>query len=442
MKELFRAEKIKCDYWLEDYNLSIYQGDILYIQCVSDKSSDCLSDVVTGNRKPDAGRIFVEEKSIGNYNAAYAASKGICEASLKDNYAGEETVAQALSPMEPFYHLFSGRKMVKQVQEIFDTEGLSIKAEDSLSELTKTDRRMLDLLKAKLLKAKLVVMNISGEVMEGKQARRLGSAIRKMCGEGMTFLIISGNYSVLAEYACRIQLLHLGRAVKEWTRDIPDEVFRQLRYGIFVRQGQPDEVERSLTGLYDYEWDTQRSFWEYLSCLRENNPGVWDEFLGGGLPQEGTGYFKGTAVVPGSSQDMLFEELSVGQNLTIMASKRVHYGCIPIINRRIQRKMEEIFCAPGYIPKGETDIRNLTGLQRKILSIERLAILRPSVIFLEFPYYDVGFAQAGMLRSYLRSLVKRKIKVVYFSKTLESMMLDCKTIIHTQNGKTAKIDTL
>lgn len=139
---------------------------------------------------------------------------------------------------------------------------------------------------------------------------------------------------------------------------------------------------------------------------------------------------------------MLFEELSVGQNLTIMASKRVHYGCIPIINRRIQRKMEEIFCAPGYIPKGETDIRNLTGLQRKILSIERLAILRPSVIFLEFPYYDVGFAQAGMLRSYLRSLVKRKIKVVYFSKTLESMMLDCKTIIHTQNGKSAKIDTL
>lgn len=443
MKELFRAEKIKCDYRLEDYDISIYEGDILYIQCVSDKSSDCLCDVVTGNRKPDAGRIFVWERNIGHYNAACAAREGIYEASLKDNYVGKDTVAQTISPMKPFYHLFSQKKTVRQVQEIFDAEEIAIKADDALSDLTKTDRRMLGLLKAKLLHARLVMVNISGEVAEGKQARRLGDTIRKMNGEGVTFLILSGNYSVLAEYASRIQLLYLGRAVKEWTREIPDAVLGQLKYGsFFARQGQPGEAERRLIGLYDYEWDTQHSFWEYLSCLRENNPGVWEDVLGCRLPKEGVGYFKGVAVVPGSSQDMLFEDLSLGQNLTIMASKRVNCEGIPVINRRIQRKMEEIFYDLGYIPKGESDIGNLTGLQRKILSIERLAILRPSIIFLEFPYYDVGFAQTGKLRDYLTSLVKRKIKVVYFSKTLESMRPECKVIIHSQNGKSAKIDTL
>lgn len=443
MKELFRAEKIKCDYWLENYNLCIYQGEILYIQCVSDKSPGCLCDVVTGNRKPDSGRIFVKGDNVRNYNAAYAAGQGIYEASFRDDYAGDETVAGALSPMQPFYRFFSKKKMNRKVQEALDEAGIPFRAETSLAKLTKMERRMLGLFRAKLSGAGLIVMNISGEMVEGKEAGRLGGAIRKMNEEGITFLILSCNYSALAEYAGRIQLLYMGRAVKEWTREIPETIFRQLKYGsFFARQGQAGEMEKSFTGLYDYEWDTQRSFWEYLLCVRENNPGVWNEFLGGETPPDGTGYFKGTAVVPGNSQDMLFEELSVGQNLTLMASKRVNRDFVPFVNSRIQRKMEEIYYNSEQISPRETDVRNLTGLQRKILSIERLAILRPSVIFLEFPYYDVGFAQMEELRGYLAGLVKRKIKVVYFSKTLESMMLDCKIIIHTQDGKSAKIDTL
>lgn len=443
MKELFRAEKIKCDYCLEDYHLSIYQGEIVYIQCVSDKAPDCLCDVVTGNRKPDFGQIFVGEKSVRNYNASYAASQGIYEASLKDNYEGNGTVAQALCPMKPFYHLYSERKMVRQVQKIFDEEGIFLDAGAPVLELDKIERRKLSLLRSKLLEAKLVVVNMNGEMVEGRQALKLGAIIQKMSREGITFLILSCNYSALAEYASRIQLLYLGRAVKEWSGEIPEIVFRQLKYGsFFARQGQSGELERNFIGLYDCEWDIQQSFWEYLRCLRENNPKIWEEFLKGELPEEGIGYLNGTAVVPGSSQELLFEELTIGQNLTIGASKRVNYGQSPFINRRIQRKMEEIYYDSQQISPKETDIRNLTGLQRKILSIERFAILRPSIIFLEFPYYDVGLAQIEELRGYLRSLVKRKIKVVYFSKMLESMMLDCKVIIHTKDGRSAKIDTL
>lgn len=443
MKELFRVEKIKCDYWLEDYNLSIYQGEIIYIQCVYDKSPDCLCDVVTGNRKPDSGQIFINEKSVKKYTASYAAGQGIYEASLKNNYDGNGTVAEALSPMKPFYSLFSKRKMVRQIQEIFDGEGIFLDAEASLLELSKIERRKLGLLRAKLLEAKVVVVNLNREVVEGRQAAELGAMIRKMSKEGVAVLILSCNYSVLAEYASRIQLLYLGRAVKEWSREIPEEVFRQLKYGsFFAWQGQTKELERNFIGLYDYEWDVQYSFWEYLSCIRENNPEIWDEFLGGELPKEGIGYFNGAAVIPGNSQELLFGELTIGQNLTIGALKRVNYGKSPFVKRRIQRKMEEIYYDAQQIPKKETDIRNLTGLQRKILSVERFAILRPSIIFLEFPYYDVGLAQVEELRGYLTSLVKRKIKVVYFSKTLESMMLDCSVILHTQDGKSAKIDTL
>lgn len=443
MKEFFRAEKIKCDYWLEDYHLCVYQGDIVYIQCVSDKSPDCLCDIITGNRKQDFGRIFVEEEEVFDYNSSFAADRGILEASLMDNYRESSTVAEVLLPIQPGYRLFSRKKVVRRQQEIFEKKGIPLMAELPVSRLTGIERKKLGLFKTGLLKAKLIVMNINREVVEGKLAEELGSTIQEMNRSGVTFVILSCNYSVLSEYATRIQLLYLGRAVKEWTKKIPEAVLWQLKHGsFFVRQGQQGEIEKNLIGLYDYEWDVKRSFWEYLSSVRKDSFQIWQQFLGGELPEEGTGYFMGTAVVPGNSQDMLFEELSIGENLTIVASKRVNSDYAFLINRRIQRKMEEIYYTHQHISPKETDIRKLNGLQKKILSIERLAILRPYVLFLELPYYDVGFVQIQTLRSYLISLVKRKIKVVYFSKTLESMMLDCKIIIHTQDGKSAKIDTL
>ncbi len=451
MKELFRAESIKCDYQLEDYYLSVYQGEIIYIQCVSDKSPECLCDIITGNRKPDQGRIFINEERIKDYNAAFAAGAGIYAASLKDNYEGNQTVAQALAPRKPFYALYSEKKLARRVEEAFKGKEIGLHADDFIFELNGMERKMLSLIRARALGAELIVIPVNGEVVEGKAAIALGALIRDMNREGVTFVIVSCNYSVLAEYAHRIQLLYLGRAVKEWTHGLPsaiqETVLEQLKYGsFFARQGQQGEAERNFTGLYDYEWDVQRSFWEYLRSLRENSREIWDAYLGGEVPEEGVGYYKGTAVVPGNSQDMLFPELSVGENLTIGASKRVNHDRIPFINPRIQRelerRLEEIYHETGQTPGREEDIRNLTGLQRKILSIERVAILRPKIIFLELPYYDVGYAQVGELRSYLSGLVKRKIKVVYFSKTMENMILDCKVIIHTQDGKSAKIDTL
>lgn len=443
MKELFRAEKIKCDYWLEDYNLCIYQGEIVYIQCVAGKSPDNLSNIITGNKKPDTGRIFVEEERVNAYDSAFAASKGILEAFLTDDYGENGTVAEVLSPIEPIYHLFSRKKMIRRQQKLLEKEGISIAAETPVSKLGGIERKKLLLLKARLLNPRLVVMNISREVIEGKLAKELGSMVQKMNREGITFVILSCNYSVLSEYATRIQLLYLGRDAKEWTKEIPEAVFEQLKYGrFFARLGRQKELERHFIGLYDYEWDIQHSFWEYLSCVKESSGQIWNEFLGGEVPCEGTGYFKGTAVVPGNSQDMLFEDLSIGQNLTIAAAKRVNAEHGFFINRRIQRKMEEAYYASQKLVAGEKEIGKLNGLQKKILSIERLAILRPSILFLELPYYDVGFAQIGELRSYLAGLVKRNIKVVYFSKTRERMMLDCKIIIQTKDGKSAKIDTL
>lgn len=443
MKEILRVENLKFDDWLNGYDLSIYKGEIIYIQALVDKSLDSLMDILSGKLKPDSGRIFVHESetSMMDYNSSFALEQGIYAVSFADAYAENATIAESIEPMKPPYYLFSKRKTEEKIGQYFSREQVSFKPDMPIWKLNDTQRKKLGILKAKLMHAKLVMLNLNKEVIEGKMARELWDMIQKLNEEGMTFLILSCYYTPLSEFATRTQFLYLGRALKEWTK-VPDSVREKLKYGDFFKfQDQQTVIERNFIGLYDYEWDLQYDFWEYLNCVKVYNRQIWGQYLSASIPESGIGYLNKTVIIPRNSQDMLFENLSIGENLMIAASKKVTYDYTPVINDRMWKNVEGKFYKEQNLRKTDVDVRKLSSLQKKILSIARLEILKPSVILLELPYQGVSMDEISAFRAYLFQLTRKGIKIAYFSKSLESMQEDCKVIIRTQNGQSAKIDT-
>lgn len=443
MRELLRVENIRWGDWLDGYDLTINEGEIVYIQSLLDKSLDSLIDFLAGKQKPEEGQLYVHEIKVplDEYDSAYAMQHGIYAVSLADEYMENMTIAENIMLMQPFWHLFFRKKTEEEIKEYFIREQISFASDTPMWMLGDIERKKLGLLKAKLLRTNLVMINIGGEVVDGKMGEELRNMIRKLHEEGMTFLILSCRYTILSELATRTQFLHQGTALKEWTI-VPDSVREKLRYGNFFQmQGRRTETEKYFIGLYDYEWDLRYDFWEYLRCVRRDNPQFWEQYLSASIPDSGVSWRDGTAVIPRNSQNMLLENLDVGSNLTIAAAQRVTYSHTGIIKERMQRKVEEVFCKEQNLERTDIPVRNLSPLQKKILSIARMVILKPAVIILELPYQGIGLEEIPRLRAYLMQLAKKGIKIVHFSKTLENMREDCCIIIRTQNGVSAKIDT-
>lgn len=440
MKEILRVEKIKLENWLYDYSLSIHQGEMLCVHSPSDTSINCLMDVLSGERKPDSGQIYVDERKA-EYDEAYARKHGIYVLSFKNEYSELSTVLESINPLMPPYRIFSRRKIRDWMKAYFAEEQVAFDPDTEVWRLTGIERKKLGILRAKLQQARLVIINMEREIVEGKMAEELFEMIVRLNQEGMTFLILSCYYTFLMELAGRIQFLHQGRALKEWY-GITAEVREKLKYGNFFQmQKQERRTEKNFIGLYDYEWDLQSGFWIYLHTLRKRNPQVWGQYCKVSPPEAGVGYRDRVAVVPKNSQNMLIESLGIGENLTIAAGSRISYGHSSVINPRLQKKVEESFYRNQLLEGHRKRVDSLSDLQKKILSIARFEILRPTVIFLELPYAGISMEEIPVLQEYLNGLVHKGIKIIYFAQSLEHMLLDCSVIIQTQNGQSAKIDT-
>ena len=441
MKEILRADRISVDTWLTDYSLRLYEGEIVCVQSLSDTSIDCLMDVLAGEVRPDAGNIYVDEERIDDYSEAFARQKGIYAMTLRDEFAPKSTVLEYMAPVRPVYSLVRRQQERERLLEYFREEQIDIDPDRQLWTLNSVDRRKLWILKTRLRKARMLILNLGSENIGGRLADELKELILRIRSEGTTVLILSYFYPFLAPAADRVQVMNHGMALKEWTHIGPAEQ-DLMKFGRnFRRILQPGAQEKRFLGMYDYEWDIQDGFWAFLRTVRTHNLALWAQQFGVSIPENGVGFADHVAVIPRFSQDMLIGNLDAAENLTIALDGRVTYGATNIINPRLERKAAADFCRRQGKELSSKKISDLSGAERKILSIARFELCRPRVIFLELPYAGIDLDEIRLVREYLIGLADRGIQIVVFTQSLESVQMDCAAVIQTQNGCRAQLLT-
>ncbi len=438
MKEIIALKNVSLDNWLKNYHLHVFEGEIVCVQSITGESLDALMEVIGGSRKPDKGCVFVDEKKADGYNERMAKETGIYALRFQNNYGKSLKVLDIVLPLLPPWRPYSKKKAKDYIGKYLKEEGIDLSPDTPVWKLSGTQLRKLQILRAGLQQARLIVINLEQEYLEGMLEEELVKMVEKMNRRGTGFLIFSCYYTMFLKTASRVQFLELGRAVREW-EEMPENLLEKLRQGSLFYKRAKEKAGFPFLGMYDYEWDSQNSFWDYLNRVRENNAGLWKRYFPGTLlPERGVGYRQGIAVIPGDSKELLLDNLSVGENLTIAAGNRVNYGRTFIINPRLCKKLAEGFCASHQLPER---MEELTNVQRKILSIGRFEILRPRVIFLELPYQGISLDELPQLHRYLYSLAEKGISIVYFSQSMEMLQENCTGIIRTRNGLSAKIDT-
>lgn len=451
MKELLRIshgmqDDLKEDS-LRDYCLEIYEGDILYIQGIAGSGIRTLVNVLAGDCVMKRGELYLWEERVKDFNRNTACQYQIYTITAEKDLVETLTVAENLEAVRSLK--FSGKyydrqRVERAVSDYLEKEQVQIFSSASVWTLSQKDRKKLSILKAKMQGARLIVLDASGDLYEGQEAEELCRIIQKANEEGITFAILSECYTAFAQIASRIQLLSQGRDRREWQE--PDEEIRKKLRGPFLAGAygagmEKSHASRSFIGMFDYEWEMENCFWNYLAYVKEHNRALWDAYIGADIPKAGISRTGDTVVIPRDSADRLLNNLSVADNLIMTIPKRVGSSSIGVINGSIRKSVAEDFYRKTGIDAEAVRVEDLNYIQRKLLSVCRFELERPKFILLESPYGGMNLEETGQLRSHLEGLCKKGIRVLYFSKSMEELCRDCGSVIVTENGKSAKIST-
>lgn len=426
MKELLRIEYGSLNHSLSGYCLSVYEGDVMYIQSFSDKSLHCLLDVLLGRRTLDSGKIYFREKEISRFDSNLAREYGIYAVTFGMEFAENMSIAENLKPVRPPFRLYSARKNRKQIQAYLEQAGIGLDAQMPVWKLTEGERKKLGVFRAKLFGSSFVILDMTSTQLEDRIAEEICGMVRAMRQEGMTFLILSSRYTPVAEAANRMQYISRGYDRKEW-RNLSGNVRETMApLNLLKTGGGPAAVrgESAAGGLYVYDRELSGEVWDYLVRLKEERPDIWDRYIRAEIPPRGEPCAGSTVVIPGESGELLFPSLSVDDNLTIAAGKRIADGKYGLIRRRLQRKLAADYRKEQRLDDSVKYISDLTRVQRKILSVARWELVRPEVMILERPCSDIDAEESAVFNAYLMRLVRRGIRVICLTESQDAPAAD------------------
>ncbi|MCD7746535.1 MAG: ATP-binding cassette domain-containing protein [Lachnospiraceae bacterium] len=233
---------------LRDYNVEIYEGDILYIQGIEDSGIRTLAKVFAGDCALKGGSLFLNGKKVEDYDRNTAYYYRIYTITAEQDLVETMSVAENLEAVRHLpssWRLYNRKRSERDVNAYLRKEQVNIRADENLWMLSQTERKKLSILKANMHGARLIILDATRGIYEGKEAEEICGLIRRANEEGITFVILSRCYTLFAEIANRIQILSAGIDLKEWGR-IDNRIRLCLRRpaGTAAESGEADPAER------------------------------------------------------------------------------------------------------------------------------------------------------------------------------------------------------
>ena len=445
MKELLRivngSMESETSSFLEQYNMHICEGEILYIQGLQESGVHCLIDFFSCRKPLQDGQIYLRERRIDMLTKEKARESGIYTITAEADLVKELSVAENLEVIRwvnfPL-HFFSRRNIEKKVDEYLAKEGVTLAGRNPLGKLDSSECQNLSILKAKMHGVSLIILDCIRGNYEGKKGEKLCSLIKRLSGEGIAFLILSERFIPLAGIADRIQMMYKGRDLMEWhgmSGTLKEDLINFNKMP--VAEGSRERHHESLLyGIYDYEWEIEKGFLHYLKQFYAENPVLWKYVAGMDCIPEKYGIHEKLVILPQKYMDMHFDSMNISDNIIMTIPYRIAYGGkYGVVNQRFRKLVTDKFYDVAEVPQKAVSIGELNRAQRRILSFFRWEVTRPKVMFLDCPYIGLSQEEVVKVRHYLEYLVREGIRIVYFSQLAEELQEDCCKIFFSHDGK-------
>ncbi len=207
---------------LDGVDLQVWRGEIHALLGENGAGKSTLIRAVCGASQPTAGQILVDGKEVSLSSPHDAATLGIAVVHQHHNLVPQISVCENLLLSESLPRragvFVDWRAMRQRAERLLDRVGLKVDPWIEVSKLRPDESAMVAIAKAIGSEAKLIVLDEPTTALQPAEVAILFGHMRRLAGQGHSFLYVSHRLAEVFEIADRVTVLRDGQNAGGWTR--------------------------------------------------------------------------------------------------------------------------------------------------------------------------------------------------------------------------------
>lgn len=219
-QEVFRMERVtyidKGIKQLEDFNLQIYQGEIMGLIPINAHGLQELLQLMQTNMPLYDGYVYYCGERINFWKSTRRSGNRIGIIDANSRLVEHMTVTDNIFVLRQGFRqeVIQNKLLRKQLTPFMGDIGMEIPADAYVDKLSAFERVVVELLRAVVAGYRLIVLNEISTVINGEELCKLYDIIHHYGKQGFSFLYVSPHLEEIMEVCDRVALLSNGRIQK------------------------------------------------------------------------------------------------------------------------------------------------------------------------------------------------------------------------------------
>jgi len=459
---------------LQGVSLSLRPGEVLALMGENGAGKSTLMKILGGVQPPDEGEIAIDGKPVVFGGVKDSKESGIAlihqELMLAPNlditsniFLGNEGVKGGL--LGPL----NRPKMNARAAELIARVGLKMPVTTEVSRLTAGQMQMVEIAKALLTKARIIIMDEPTSSLAVAESEQLFKIIRQLKADGIGIIYISHRMQEVMDLADRISVLRDGRYVGDLKRAEADHdkvvalmVGRELSNKYFPEKRERTSLEPVLEvkelvipGAPDQATFTARKgeILGFAGLIGAGRTELMEAIFGVRPAISGSMTLNGQAYKPHSPRDAinagvylapedrkkhgLVLPMSVAQNTSL--PNVASYASFGWLDRKTEQKVAEagVRRLRTKTPSIKQSVGNLSGGNQQKVVLAKWLAMQPKILILDEPTRGIDVGAKAEIYRHMAELADQGITILMVSSDMEETigMSDRVVVMHERRLK-------
>lgn len=480
-EEVLRMEHVTTEDYettnLDNMSLHIFRGEIVGLLPVDGQGRKKLLETLQFNVPLYYGWVYLEDAQVNSYLRSDMSANRVYVISSRNKLVPDLTVCDNIFVLRRGFkqYVLDRKILYQETERVLGQADIRISPDTLADQLPDFERVAIELLKAVMMRAKLIVIDEIAAILSTGEILKLKELMQGYAKQGFSFLYVANHHEELVSVCDRLMIMKYGRILKSVRGDqISDEdvlqisgsegypeLYLQLSQGIVEQENQgkvrAEDAALEFRGVCtDYLKDLSFSVrpGECMTLLDRSSPadGELLKMLGGKRED-----WKGTIVCGGkcltsdrgvrllddsiavieeyAHKSMIFPHMTFMENLCIMADRKVR-------SSRMQKKIRKsVRLEYGGVFGRDLDAADMRAVSKEskyTLVYYRYYMLRPKVVFCIRPFSGADMYLRRHILTLIQGLKDRGIAVVIVTSGLADSCFVADRLLMMEKGRTVR----
>lgn len=452
-KEVFRMERVTYRengiIALEDFNLNIWEGEIVGLIPVNSYGLNSFLQLLTENHPLEDGYIYYGETMINSWKGGRKGNNRITVIQDRTCLVEGMTVVDNIFVLRQGFRksIIEPEILESQLQPFLKEIGVHIDAGTYVDKLTSFQRIVVELLKGIVAGHRLILLSELSVIISGNELCKLYEIISYYASKGYSFIYVGTHIEDILQFCNRAVLMSNGHIEKvlqpkemklENMRSISREYDKKVnrfmekkkkneRQGEYICQCY-SEIEAMKEPL---QFQVRAGECLVLQCLDhqvyrsiledasgEKSQSSWNMKLNG-RPATLLGDRKVAVIQEHCTKTMLFPEMNYMDNLCFNLDKRMkHVWMTSKIRKSIRQEYEKTLGTEVF----DAQVETLSERQKYQLVYTRILLQKPQIVFCFQPFKGADLFHRMYIWETLEQLLDKGIAIVIFTVNLSDLL--------------------